>query len=451
MINLKVTDLTKIFNQPVLEGVNVQFSGQKGVVALIGDNGSGKTTLLKILSGQDKEFTGYVEWNKGLSLGFMPQEITDYSTLSGGQKKIAMLSELLYAGSHDVVFLDEPDNHLDMEGKTWLLEAIGSFPGLVIMISHDRSFLRKTSNLVWLIEDMKIRTFPFGYARFEEAYEDESEHLAKVYEQQVKEKKRLEELVHRFKLIATYNSKKSATYHNMIKRLERLEAEMVVDPKKRQVSMKLSVNRNKKDIKGKTAILVKDLCFSYKDQEVFREANMHSYVGERVALVAPNGAGKSTLIKLLMGKIKPTSGEAKVGVNINIGYYSQEHVEALPDDKTPLQAFMERFPLFEWQVKEIMHKFLINKTTMKTRMGILSGGQRSRLQLALFLYQNPDLLILDEPTNHLDIKSITALENFLAEFSGSVLLVSHDHDLVRKTCRKIYTIESKQIKPFSFS
>src|SRR3989344_5429936 len=169
MIGLKCENISKLYNQPLLDRVNLVFSG-RGVIGLIGDNGCGKSTLLKILSGEETQFEGKFFWSQATHIGYMPQEIMGGDRLSGGQKKIEKLAELLYSGYFDVVLLDEPDNHLAFEGKDWLKTALEQFPGLVIMISHDRAFLAKTTQYIWMVEDRQIRTFPFGYKKFEEVY-----------------------------------------------------------------------------------------------------------------------------------------------------------------------------------------------------------------------------------------------------------------------------------------
>lgn len=444
MISLKVDGLTKQYNQPLLEKVEFSFSG-KGVVGFIGDNGSGKSSFLRILSGEDQSFMGRFVWSGEPSIGYMPQEIMGRDYLSGGQKKMEKLASLIYGESHDVLLLDEPDNHLDFEGKEWLSEALEGFGGLVVMISHDRDFLEQNTSFIWLIEDRKIRTFPYGYEKFSKTDYLEKNYLEKLYRRQVKEKKRLEVLVKEFGKVASYNSKRAAAYRSMQKRLNRHTENMVQDPGRLKGSISLNSKLSKKKMKRKTAIFVKDLEFGYGDELVFSQANLHLEVGEKVALVSPNGSGKSTLIKLLLGELKADAGFARIGVNLDHGYYSQEHAESLDQTQTPIKVLMDEHPLFEYQAKEILKKFLFSEQTTKSRIDTLSGGQKSRLQLALFLYKSPDVLLLDEPTNHLDIKSILALENFLCEYKGTVLLISHDKRLIKNVCEKIYLMEDGKI------
>lgn len=445
MLNLKIEKLTKLYNQPLLDEVNVYHSGL-GVIALVGDNGSGKSTLLKILAGIDSQDAGHIIWNGGNpSIGYMPQEIENNPTLSGGQKKLAMLAELIYSGRYDVLLLDEPDNHLDREGKEWLEQAIKDFSGLVILISHDRFFLKTVSTHVWLVENHQLRSFNYGFAKFEDVYNDEQESKAKQFETQYKEMKRLENLVEIFRIKVQHSKKLAGRYHNFEKRLSRLKAEMIEDPNKAKSHIQLRSRVDRRVIKGKMAITVRGLSFGYEDL-IFDQAELYVAVGEKVALVSPNGSGKSTLIKLLLGQLQPNAGIARLGNDLKIGYYSQEHLETLDPDSTAMATFMNKYFLRDFEVELILGRFLLTKQTINSKIYTLSGGQKARLQLALFLYQNPDLLVLDEPTNHLDLKSVQALENFLSDFGGTVLLISHDRELVDRVCDLQYVVEDRKIK-----
>jgi ATP-binding cassette subfamily F protein 3 len=444
MISLKITKLQKSYNQPLLDDITFNHVGE-GVVALIGDNGCGKSTLLKILAGLDQQDGGKFEWAGSPRVGYLMQEIENLPTLSGGQKKIALLADLFYSGEYDVLLLDEPDNHLDIQNKQWLASAIKDFGGLVIMISHDRHLLKQITNYTWLVEDREIRTYPFGYAKFVVEYQKENENMEKLFSVQEKEHKRLAALVDVFRQRAASGPKAARYYHALEKRLARFEAEMVKDPKKKDVKILLNTKTTSKQIKNKLSILVRNLSFSYGDTEIFKDADFFMEVGDKVALVSPNGSGKSTLIKLILGLLEPNEGTAKVGENLKVGYYSQEHLETLPADGTPISVFTSRFPIADYDAAAVLKKFYFSKQTIKSKIWTLSGGQKARLQLALFLYTNPDVLILDEPTNHLDIRSVTALEEFLVDYSGSILLISHDHDLLNTVCDVAYAVKNQKI------
>lgn len=444
MLSLKISKLQKHYNQPLLDDVSLTHSGD-GVIALIGDNGSGKSTLLKILAGLEEQDGGSVTWSHQPRIGYLTQEIDSLPELSGGQKKLALLSDLIYSHLYDVLLLDEPDNHLDIENKEWLAQAIKSFQGLIILISHDRHLLKDISTSTWLVEDREVHPYPFGFEKFTQTYAEERYSQEKLFAVQQKEQKRLKELVARFKYKASYSSDAAKTYRSLQKRLAKYESQMVIDPKSRDVKIELDTRVTSKQIKHKLAVNVRDLCFRYPDSTIFQNAHLYVEVGEKVALISPNGTGKSTLIKLLLNQLESDEGSAKIGENLKLGYYSQEHLDTLPKDSTPLKCFTERFPLRDYQAEEILKKFYFSKRTAKSKIWTLSGGQKSRLQLALFLYSNPDVLILDEPTNHLDLRSVDALEEFLRDYEGTLLLISHDRDLVENVCDLKYQIKDKKI------
>lgn len=444
MISLKITRLEKSYNQPLLDNVTLTHTGN-GVVALIGDNGSGKSTLLKILAGLDEQDGGKFEWGGDARIGYLKQEIESLPTLSGGQKKIALLADLIYSNMYDVLLLDEPDNHLDIDNKQWLISAIKSFDGLIILISHDRHLLKEVTTDTWLVEDREVRTYPFGYGKFVGEYEKERESQEHLFHVQEKEHKRLKELVAVFKQRASSGPKMAKYYHALEKRLARFETDMIKNPKRHDVKIELNTTTSAKQIKNKLAIMVKELSFSYPETQIFENAELFIEVGEKVALVSPNGSGKSTLIKLILGQIQPESGVARPGENLKVGYYSQEHLETLDKDSTPLKCFTDRFPIADYDAAAVLKKFYFSKATIKSKIWTLSGGQKARLQLALFLYTNPDILILDEPTNHLDLKSVAALEEFLVDYQGTILLISHDHDLLENVCDVAYEIKNKKI------
>lgn len=256
------------------------------------------------------------------------------------------------------------------------------------------------------------------------------------------EKKRLEAMAEVFHAKGFIGA-----YRNTQKRLERHEKDMVSNPTARKASIAIQSKLETKIIKQKTAILISNLVFGFSDPPLFDNANLHLYVQDKVALLSPNGTGKSTLVKLLLGELEPHSGTAKIGEGLKVGYYSQDHADRLPLDVTPIELFTQRYPLHDYQVDNILRRFFFTKNNVNSQIRTLSGGQKSRLQLALFLYQNPDLLILDEPTNHLDLKSIAALESFLIDYPGTVLLISHDRELIDKVCTTTYKIQNKKFTP----
>jgi ATP-binding cassette, subfamily F, member 3 len=446
VISLKVNKLSKSYDRPLLDDLSLSHTG-RGVVALIGDNGSGKSTLLKILSGQEEQESGQIQWSWEPRIGYLEQEIDSLPELSGGQKKLAHLADLIYSNLYDVLLLDEPDNHLDMDNKEWLAQAIESFHGLIIIISHDRHLLKRVTTHTWLVEDKIIRTYPFGYKKFQQVYEQELVDQGRLFHVQSKEQARLKELVERFRNRAASGPKAARYYHALQKRLARYEADMVQDPSKKTAKISLTTQTSAKKIHGKMAIIVSDMTFGYTATEpIFQQTELYIEAGDRIALLSPNGTGKSTLIKLLLGGLTPQSGIAKTGDNLKVGYYSQDHLDTLPKDSTPLECLTQHFPIHDYQAEAILRRFFFAPGTMRSKIWTLSGGQKARLQLAIFLNGNPDLLILDEPTNHLDLKSVSSLEDFLRDYDGTVLLISHDRELVSHTCDIIYAIQDGKIE-----
>ena len=280
-MNLKITKLEKHYNQPLLDNITLNHTGN-GIVALIGDNGCGKSTLLKILSGIEEQDSGKIEWSNNPRIGYLQQEIDSLPTLSGGQKKIALLADLIYSNLYDVLLLDEPDNHLDIDNKEWLANAMLSFNGLIILISHDRHLLKKVTTHTWLVEDREIRTYPFGFGKFTAEYDKEQDALEHLFHVQDKEHKRLKELVERFRAKAASGPKVARYYHALEKRLARFESEMVKDPKGRDVHIELKTSLSGKQIKNKLAIMVKSVSFAYPENQIFNNAEMYIEVGEKV-------------------------------------------------------------------------------------------------------------------------------------------------------------------------
>ncbi len=443
MLALSINNLAKSYHVPLFRDFTIQVEGE-GVIGLIGDNGSGKSTLLRILAGVETADGGGYRFHEA-SVGYLPQEIESLPELSGGQKKIQELRRLFFKEKRNVVLLDEPDNHLDIENKIWLEEVIKNFRGLVIIISHDRKLLANVTDRVWLVAEEKVNDYKFGYQKFSDFYQDELEQRFHLFKVQEKERQRLEKLVEVFRARAAANDKLVGQYHNMEKRLERFEREMAAPPPETKNSLGIEVDLGKQH-RRKTAIFASGISKSYGDKQVLNDLRFHLFCGEKVAIMGPNGRGKSTLLKILAKVLLPDQGEVEYGPQLRFGYFSQEHYEALDQRKTPAEILQSAKPGLLVDQARYLERFLFRKETSNTPVKYLSGGQRSRVQLAKFLVLDPEILLLDEPTNHLDIQSTEVLEKFLIEYQGGFVLISHDRQLVANVASKIYTIEEGKLR-----
>lgn len=444
MISLSATNLSKSYHKVLFSNFTLSIEGRH-VVGLIGDNGSGKSTLLKMLAGEEKTDTGSVRWGDDVDLGYLPQELTTNETLSGGQKKIAEIRKLIFAEKKNVILLDEPDNHLDIENKVWLEEVIKKFQGLIIMISHDRKLLANVTDQVWNVSEEKVSVYDFGYKKFVDFYQQELEDRFHLFKIQEKEKKRLEELVEMLRGRAASSEKFVGAFHSTEKRLEKFKKEMVVPPPKNKDSLGIKVDLDKQH-KRKTAILANNISKAYGEKTILSDLKLHLFCGEKIAIMGPNGKGKSTLMKILAGALTPDAGTVEFGTDLKTGYYSQDHFDRLDPENTPIDELQSVKPGNEFGFGTYLQQFLFDKRTSNTQIKYLSGGQRSRVQLAKFLILNPEVLLLDEPTNHLDIPSVESLEKFLLNYEGAFVLISHDRALVENVAQKIYMIEDGQLR-----
>ncbi len=441
-ISLQITNLGKKFNTPLFTGINLRAQGAEKI-GLIGDNGSGKSTLLKILADRETSDEGQVIWSKDTKIGYLEQEIiSDTFAVSGGEKKILRLTELFYS-DYDVLLLDEPDNHLDLDHKDWFKQLVLDFLGMIIVISHDRNFLSQAIDRTWLLDEQKISDYNFGYSKFKQIYEQEIELRQELWEQQERERLRLKDMVERFRVRAAANSKTAKSYHGAMKRYERFVDAMVVKPPKaRKISLIANLD---KQYKRKTAIHIESLSKSYGQNEVLSDINLHLFCGEKIAIQAPNGSGKSTLLNIIVDKLDYDTGRVRIGDGLHLGYYAQEHLEALNENLDLVEELQKSNPMAHYDAVGYLKKFLFIEDQIKSEVRLLSGGQKSRLQLAKFLSTNPDILVLDEPTNHLDLKTVLALEIFLKDYRGTLVLVSHDRELEKNVINKLYELNEGKL------
>ncbi len=362
------------------------------------------------------------------------------SVLSGGQKKLVGLARLLLL-SPTVLLLDEPDNHLDLPSKTYLEKLIREYPGAVVIVSHDRYLLDAVVTHIAEIEDGKITTFAGDYSSY---MLDKEERLApqeELYGVQQREIGRMETAIKRLALWGKIydNEKFAQRAKTMQKRLDKMDKIEKPISERRRMDLKLSGWR------GSNKVLeLLGLSKSFGPRRILGGVNETLWHGERVGLIGPNGSGKSVLLRLLLAKETPDAGEIAIGPSVKIGYYAQEH-ETLDFNQTVLDAVRYGGNMSESRAVSFLLGYTFTYQQCQQKIGELSGGERSRLQLALLVLSGANFLLLDEPTNNLDIASAEVLENALSEFVGTVLVISHDRYFLDRTVDRILTIEDGQL------
>lgn len=368
-------------------------------------------------------------------------EETDFglstAVLSGGQKKLLVLAKLV-VNNPSVLLLDEPDNHLDLAGKAFLEKFIRSYPGAVIIVSHDRYLLDMVVDEIAEFEGGQLNHYPGNYSEY--AYEKQMRLLRQqqLYEAQQKEITRLEQTATRLMLWGKIfdNEKFSKRGKSIMKRLEKIER--IDQPILERRRMELALE----GWRGSDKVLeLAELVKAFGDDLVLAGVNLILWHGSRIGLIGPNGAGKSVLFRCITGQETPTSGLVKIGPSVKLGIYSQEH-QSLGYHKSLIQTVRDIKPMYEDQAVSFLGKFLFPYKQAKTQtVGSLSGGERSRLQMALIMLQEPNFLLLDEPTNNLDIQSAEVLEQVLDEFNGTVFVISHDRYFLDRTVQKVVELD----------
>ncbi|MBI1878806.1 MAG: ABC-F family ATP-binding cassette domain-containing protein [Chloroflexi bacterium] len=492
-------------------------------VGLVGPNGAGKSTILKLLAGQLAAEKGFVAVVKGVTLGYLPQEVTldptktvltealtasphlaaieaelqqveaalsdpavygDESTLtkvlerqsrlltayeeagglsyentvkatlrrlgfsesdlilptgvlSGGQKKLLALAKLAI-NRPTVLLLDEPDNHLDLTGKVYLEKFIQAYAGAVVIVSHDRYLLDEVAEGMVELAGGKLDFYIGNYSAYITEKELRRLRQAQLYAAQQKEIARLEAAIARFELWASLvvNERHIKQARNKRRQIERMDK---VDKPLEQKSLDL---RQLGGWRGSDKVVeIVDLVKAFDDNLVLAGVNLQLWHGERVGLIGPNGAGKSVLFRCITGQETPTAGVIKVGPGVKMGIYTQEH-QGLDYSKSLIETVREVKPMYEDEAVAFLGKFLFPyQQAREQTVGSLSGGERSRLQIALLMLQQPNFLLLDEPTNNLDIQAAEALEQALDEFNGTVLVISHDRYFLDKVVDRIAALE----------
>jgi ATP-binding cassette subfamily F protein 3 len=366
------------------------------------------------------------------------------SALSGGQKKLVGLAKLLVTGA-DLLLLDEPDNHLDLAGKIYLERFIAGFPGTVVIVSHDRYLLDETVTLIAEVEDRRLTVYQGNYSAFAVEKQLQLLRQQQLYEAQQKEIARIEAAIARFEhwasiVVDERHARQARSRRKMLERMERIEKPVL---ERRRMGLELNGWRGSQKV-----LEVADLDKAFatrpngtgEEQIVLAGLNLLIWHGERVGLLGPNGAGKSVLFRCILSWEEPTGGTVKIGPSVRPGYYAQEQ-ETLDPAKTLVEEIRQVKPMYEQQAVRFLGQFLFPYEMVRKRVGNLSGGERSRLQLAKLMLSDANFLLLDEPTNNLDFPSCEVLENTLDEFEGTVLVISHDRYFLDRVVDRIVELE----------
>ncbi|MBK7448097.1 MAG: ABC-F family ATP-binding cassette domain-containing protein [Anaerolineales bacterium] len=378
-----------------------------------------------------------------LGLGLAQSELTKpLSVLSGGQKKLVGLARLLLLNP-DILLLDEPDNHLDLPGKMYLEKLIREYDGTVVIISHDRYLLDAAVTHIAELEDGKLTVFTGNYTDFMIDKEERLARQEELYQIQQRSLARMEVAIKRYRLWAQFNDKFATRIHAMEARMQRVDKidKPVLD--RRRMEMQLNGWR------GSNKVLeLENISKSFGERTVFSKVNEIIWHGERVGLIGANGAGKSVMLRMILGEETPDTGEIKIGPSISIGHYAQEH-ETLDFNQTVLDAVRYAGEMSESKATAFLLRYLFTYKQVSQKIGELSGGERSRLQLALVVLSGANFFLLDEHANNLDIASAEVLEQALEDFEGTVLVISHDRYFLDQTMQRLLVIENGQLAGYA--
>jgi len=459
--------------RPLFTGVTLQV-GRGEKCCLVGRNGSGKSTLLKVIAGQLQLDSGERFVQPGIRLAYLHQDpeieadtIADWvasglpederdqlyrvdtilealkvdgsrspANLSGGEGRRAALARAL-VGNPDALLLDEPTNHLDLPSILWLERELASYKGALVIISHDRAFLTGVSRQTLWLDRGLVRRSEQGFSDFERWQEE-------VYNAEEAEQsrmdKRLEAETHWLHRGVTARRKRNMGRLHALMDLRKTRSEQI----KVQGSVKLGSEVG--DVSGKLVIEAKDITKSFGDRPIAKNFSCRIMRGDRVGLLGPNGAGKTTLLKMLTGEIEPDSGSVRLGTNLSIAYFDQRRAQLNPDatvwntltEGSGDTVHVRGTPR---HVMGYIRDFLFEDRQAHSPVKSLSGGERNRLLLAKLLAKPSNLLILDEPTNDLDMDTLDLLEEMLADYEGTLLVVSHDRDFLDRLVTSVIAVE----------
>ncbi|MDO4500081.1 MAG: ABC-F family ATP-binding cassette domain-containing protein [Erysipelotrichaceae bacterium] len=472
---ISLEDVSYKYNiEPILDHADFVVN-EKDKWGVVGLNGSGKSTLLKLMAGKDKPDSGKVVTLNKYKISYCPQNtdfdeelsikeavekateekeayrinsilnklgFDDYSlkikTLSGGQKKRVSLAIALIREA-DLYLLDEPTNHLDQSMIVWLEKYLSKSSKAIVLVTHDRYFLSRITNHIVEIDEGKLYKYEGNYADYLEQKEIRYANIA------AREAKRQSFLRTEIEWIRAGAQARTTKQKGRIKRYEEIAA--IEAPKVREtLDIKAASSRL-----GKKTIEIEHLSMSYDDKVLFKDFSYNLLRNDRVGIIGDNGAGKSTLLKIIMGQVKPTSGTVSIGETVKIGYFAQMNEVFKPEQRVIdyLKDFGDIIYTLDGEeitASKMLERFLFFKEDQYKPISKCSGGEKRRLYLCSILMQAPNILLLDEPTNDLDTETLGILEDYLEDFKGAVLTVSHDRYFLDKVCNHLFVFEGETIK-----
>jgi len=512
---LTVAGMSKAYAGRVLfEDATLQVN-REDRIGLVGPNGAGKTTLLSLILGDVSPDAGEVSMERGIKLGYLPQEsapvgdetvielaaaatpefvklrriikaweadhpveamhpeeihddVHDRFNELGGYRLEAKAKQILAGLSFrekdfdrparemsggwvmrahlarlltlepDLLMLDEPTNHLDLEALLWFQGYLQSYPGAILVISHDREFLNSLVGSIVEIRQGKLMRYRGDYDEFLVQREAAEQQLLAAYKNQQREIAHLMEFVNRFRAKNT----KATQAQSKLKQIERMDKIEAPTSDERNISFSFPQPQRS----GQRVITLKNIHHAYGENVVYRGIDFEAERGQRIVLVGPNGAGKSTLLKILAGVLEPQAGTRALGHNAKSGYYSQYRVDMLNPERTVLEEALDTPQrVTEQFVRTLLGCFLFRGDDVFKKVSVLSGGEKSRLALVKLLLNPPNLLLMDEPTTHLDMSSIDALAYALDQFEGTLIFISHDVYFIRALANRVVHVNAGQL------
>lgn len=378
----------------------------------------------------------------GMGFGSTPTDRV-ISTLSGGEKTRLALAKLLLE-EPNLLILDEPTNHLDFETLMWLEDYLKGYKGAIIIVSHDRYFLNKVCTRICEIEQGRLTSYRGDYSSYLVQKKMNSERQLKEYEAQQKEIAKLEDYVAK-NLVRASTSKMAKSRQHMLDRIERIDKPLMYS-KPPKIKLEYDIEPTKDIVRVVDCPLV--VGEGADKKELIKSLTMNVRRGEHVAIIGANGIGKTSILKLIQGIIPHEGGNISWGGNVKISYFEQEHA-ILDPHKTVLEEIMDRYPrLSEQQARSVLGAVLLTGENVFKPISVLSGGERAKLCFAIMTLNRGNVLVLDEPTNHLDLSTKEVLEDALAEFGGTIILVSHDRYLLNKVASRIIEIKHDEVNSY---